>query len=168
MAGRTIAVTGAASGLGQALRARLEADGARVIGVDLHSCEISADLSSPGGRAAAVAGVLRACDGVLDGLVPCAGVGPQHPPARIVAVNYFGALATVEGLIDALASSASSPSVVMISSNSTTMTPGAYDDLAGACRALGDESRALALAADAHPAVAYAASKVAVGRYVRR
>jgi NAD(P)-dependent dehydrogenase (short-subunit alcohol dehydrogenase family) len=168
VAGRTIAVTGAASGLGKALRARLEADGARVIGVDLHSCEISADLSSPGGRAAAIAGVLRASDGVLDGVVPCAGVGPQHPPDRIIAINYFGAVATVVGLIDAVASSSASPAIVMISSNSTTMTPGAYAELAEACRSLDDESRALAIAADAHPAVAYAASKVGVGRFVRR
>jgi NAD(P)-dependent dehydrogenase (short-subunit alcohol dehydrogenase family) len=164
---RTIAVTGAASGLGKALRARLEGDGARVIGVDLHSCEIGADLSSPGGRAAAVTGVLSACGGVLDGVVPCAGLGPQHPSDRIVAVNYFGAVATVEGLLDALAGG-SQPAVVMISSNSTTMTPGAAGKLADACRSLDDEPAALGLAVDAHPAVAYAASKVGVGRFVRR
>lgn len=164
---RTIAVTGAASGLGKALRARLEADGARVIGVDLHSCEIGADLSSPGGRAAAIAGVVSACGGVLDGVVPCAGLGPQHPSDRVVAVNYFGAVATVEGLLDALAAG-SQPAVVMISSNSTTMTPGAAGTLADACRSLDDEPAALAIAADDHPAVAYAASKVGIGRYVRR
>lgn len=168
MAGRTIAVTGAASGLGKALRARLEGDGARVIGVDLHSCEISADLSSPGGRAAAIAGVLRACDGRLDGLVPCAGVGPQHPSERIIAINYFGAVATVEGLFDALAEASPDAAVVMISSNSTTMTPGAHGELAEACRVLDDEPRALAIAAGTHPAVAYAASKVGIGRFVRR
>ena len=48
MSVRTVAITGAASGLGKALRARLERDGARVIGVDIASCEISADLSAPG------------------------------------------------------------------------------------------------------------------------
>jgi NAD(P)-dependent dehydrogenase (short-subunit alcohol dehydrogenase family) len=164
---RTIAITGAASGLGKALRAQLEGDGARVIGVDVHSCEISADLSSAGGRAAAISGVFTACGGVLDALVPCAGLGPQHPSDRIVAVNYFGAVATVEGLLDALAANEQGPSVVMISSNSTTMTPGAAGPLADACGA-GDEDAALALAADAHPAVAYAASKVGIGRYVRR
>jgi NAD(P)-dependent dehydrogenase (short-subunit alcohol dehydrogenase family) len=165
---RTVAVTGAASGLGKALRARLERDGARVIGVDLHSCEIGADLSSAGGRAAAIAGVVSACGGVLDGVVPCAGLGPQHQSERIVAVNYFGAVATVEGLLDALAAG-TQPAVVMISSNSTTMTPGAYGKLADACRREpADEATALAIAADEHPAVAYAASKVGVGRYVRR
>ncbi len=178
---RTIAITGAASGLGKALRARLEADGARVIGVDIAGCEISADLSSPGGRAAAVSGINTACGGVLDGLVPCAGVGPQHPGERIVAINYFGAIATLDGLADALAAasggggapggasaaSGGGGAAVLICSNSTTMTPNANGEIANACID-GDEDAAVALAADVHPAVAYAASKVAIARAVRR
>ncbi len=188
---RTVAITGAASGLGKALRAQLERDGARVIGVDIAGCEISADLSAPGGRAAAIAGVRTACGGALDALVPCAGVGPQHASERIVAVNYFGAIAMLDGLVDELAagggagapggasaasggagapggaSAASGGAVVMISSNSTTMTPGADGELARACLD-GDEDGALALAGGVHPAVAYAASKVAIGKAVRR
>jgi NAD(P)-dependent dehydrogenase (short-subunit alcohol dehydrogenase family) len=167
VAARTIAITGAASGLGKALRARLERDGARVIGVDIAGCEISADLSAPGGRAAAIAGVRTACGGVLDALVPCAGLGPQHPSERIIAVNYFGALATLDGLVDELAASESSPAAVMISSNSTTMTPGANGAIAAACMD-DDEDIALLLAKDVHPAVAYAASKVAIGKAVRK
>ncbi len=163
---RTVAITGAASGLGKALRSRLESDGARVIGVDIAGCEISADLSAPGGRAAAVAGIKTACGGVLDALVPCAGVGPQHASERIIAINYFGAIATLDGLLDEL-SAGQDPAVVMISSNSTTMTPGAHGEIADACVAH-DEDRALALVADVHPAVAYAASKVGIGRAVRR
>jgi NAD(P)-dependent dehydrogenase (short-subunit alcohol dehydrogenase family) len=162
---RTIAVTGAASGLGKALSQQLDAQGARVIGVDIAGTEISADLSSPGGRAAAIAGILVACDGRLDGLVPCAGLGTHVPGARIVAVNYFGAAAMLDGLTEALVAG-SAPAVVMICSNSTTMTPGAAGELSEACLA-GDEVRALALAADVHPAVAYASSKVAVGKLVR-
>lgn len=163
---RTVAITGAASGLGKALRARLEGDGARVIGVDIAGCEISADLSAPGGRAAAIAGIRTACGGVLDALVPCAGVGPQHASERIVAINYFGAIATLDGLVDQLAAG-TSPACVMISSNSTTMTPGANGPVAEACLE-GDEDGALLLARGLHPAVAYAASKVAIGRAVRR
>ncbi len=164
-----ICVTGAASGLGQALTARLRADGHRAVTVDLHSVEIAADLSSPGGRAAAIAGVLDRCDGRLDGLVPCAGLGPQHPPDRIVAINYFGAAAMLDGLTEALAAAGSDDersAAVMICSNSTTLTPGAHGSLAQAC-VDGDEPAALALAADTHPAVAYAASKVGIGRLVR-
>ncbi len=49
---RRIAVTGSASGIGAAIRARLEAGNAKVIGVDLHDAEVTADLSRPEGRAA--------------------------------------------------------------------------------------------------------------------
>jgi NAD(P)-dependent dehydrogenase (short-subunit alcohol dehydrogenase family) len=161
-----ICVSGAASGLGKALTARLRADGHRVITVDLHSVEIAADLSSPGGRAAAIAGVLDRCDGVLGGLVPCAGLGPQHPSRAIVAVNYFGAIAMLDGLADALTADGGG-SVAMISSNATTLTPGANGALAQAC-VDADELGALDTADDTHPAVAYAASKVAIARTMRR
>ena len=56
------AVTGSASGIGAAIRRRLEKDGARVIGVDLRDAEVVADLGTPAGREAAVAGVLARCD----------------------------------------------------------------------------------------------------------
>lgn len=170
-------VTGAASGLGRALTERLKSDGHQVIAVDLHSVEIAADLSSPGGRAAAVAGVLDRCNGVLDGLVPCAGIGPQHPSEKIVAINYFGAIALLDGLTDALAADAgggahagggvAAGAAVMICSNATTLTPGANGKLAQACID-GDEPLALAIASDTSSAVAYAASKVAIARAMRR
>jgi NAD(P)-dependent dehydrogenase (short-subunit alcohol dehydrogenase family) len=55
----------------------------------------------------------------------------------------------------------------MICSNSTTMTPGANGAVAQACID-DDEDGALLLASGIHPAVAYAASKVAIARAVRR
>jgi NAD(P)-dependent dehydrogenase (short-subunit alcohol dehydrogenase family) len=119
----TICITGSASGIGAATKARLESKGHCVIGVDLRNADVEADLSSEAGCAAAVAAVLDRCGGVLDGLVPCAGLSDPHPSERIAALNYFGAVATVEGLHDALAAG-TNPAVVMISSNSTTMIPG--------------------------------------------
>ena len=98
--------------------------------------------------------------------MPCAGLGPQHPSERIVAVNYFGAIATLDGLVDELAAG-DGPAATLICSNSTTMTPGANGPVAEACLD-GDEDGALLLARDLHPAVAYAASKVAIARAVRR
>ena len=118
----TICITGSASGIGAATKARLEGKGHRVIGVDLHNADVCADLSNTDGRAAAVAGVLDKCGGVLDGLVPGAGLADPHPSERIAAVNYFGAIATVEGLRPALAKG-TNPAVVMISTNSTIMMP---------------------------------------------
>ena len=50
---RTVVVTGSASGMGAATKARLEADGQRVIGVDLRDADVTADLGigrRPAGR----------------------------------------------------------------------------------------------------------------------
>lgn len=119
----TICITGSASGIGAATKARLEGKGHRIIGVDLRNADVEADLSNEAGVSAAVAGVLDACGGVLDGIVPCAGLSDPHPSPRIAAVNWFGAIGTVEGLYPALVAG-TNPAVVMISSNSTTMIPG--------------------------------------------
>lgn len=163
---RVIAVTGSASGIGAALRARLETAGERVIGVDRRDAEVIADLGCGDGRAAAVARVEAACDGRLDGLVACAGVGPQVAPASaIVSIDYFGAQALLAGLRSRLAA-AGGAAAVAVCSNSSTL-PGADGPLAAACLA-GDEedARRLALARGGHPACAGA--KLALGRWVRR
>jgi len=163
---RIAAVTGSASGIGAAVRRRLEHDGYRVIGVDLRDADVAADLSAPAGRAAAVGGVLAASAGRLDALVACAGLGPHVGQWRaIVAVNYFGATAVLAGLRDALARG-ERPAAVAIASNSATL-PYAEGPLADACLA-GDEAEAsrLAFAADGH--TAYAGSKLALARWVRR
>ena len=163
---RVIAVTGSASGIGAAVRARLAAAGERVIGVDLREAEVTADLARAEGRAAAVAAVGAACGGRLDGLVACAGVGPHVEPASaIVSINYFGARDVLAGLRPALAAG-TRPAAVAISSNSSTL-PGADGPLAAACLAGDeDEARRLALAGGGHPA--YAGSKLALACWVRR
>lgn len=72
----TIAVTGAASGIGAALAAWLADDGHRVIGVDLAGADVEADLGTAGGRTAAIAAVTDLCDGRLDALLPFARPSP--------------------------------------------------------------------------------------------
>jgi 3alpha-hydroxysteroid 3-dehydrogenase len=72
-----IAVIGSASGIGAAACAVLQQAGHEIVGVDLQSADVIADLSSPEGRREAVAGVLGRCSGVLDGLAACAGLGPH-------------------------------------------------------------------------------------------
>jgi NAD(P)-dependent dehydrogenase (short-subunit alcohol dehydrogenase family) len=159
----TVAITGSAGGIGTAIRARLEARGTRVVGVDVRDAEVIADLATPAGRAAMVEGVRAAGDGVLDGLVAAAGVTGDD--GRIVtAINYFGAVATLEGLRPLLAGRPGAAAVA-VSSNSTTTQPGVPVDLAEACLA-GDEAAALATAG--HGIGAYAATKLALARWVRR
>jgi len=116
----TYCVTGAASGIGQATKLQLEADGHRVIGVDLREGDITGDLGTADGRAHIVEGVLAACGGVLDGLVPAAGI--TGDPLGTVSINFFGVTALIDGLHEALAQSTDS-AMVLISSNSTILTP---------------------------------------------
>ena len=165
---RTIAVTGSASGIGAATRRRLESSGARVIGVDVRDAEVTGDLSAGAVRSAALEGVARLADGRLDGVVACAGLGPQVEDRRAIAsVNYFGAVAMLDGLRGLLAAGVA-PAAVAISSNSATISPGADGAIAAACLA-GDEPEARRLAAgDVPGATVYAASKLALARWIRR
>lgn len=159
----TIVVTGSAGGIGRATRTRLEAEGQRVIGVDVRDAEVVADLSLPDGREEMVRAVEEVSGGVLDGLVVAAGL-QKGEPSTIVAVNYFGAVATLTGLRPMLAA-APSASVVVLSSNSTTTMPGLPAELAELCLA-DDEERARAAAAE--PNGAYGATKLALARWCRR
>lgn len=166
----TVGVTGAASGIGAATTARLRADGQRVIGVDLAGADVdvAADLSTRSGRADAVEKVALQADGVLDGVVTCAGLGPlpSRRGSSIVAVNHFGTVEVLAGLRPLLARGRDAAAVA-ISSNSTTCSPGVPGDLVDLCSA-GDEDAACARA-DEIPTMAgvYPASKVAVTRWVR-
>jgi NAD(P)-dependent dehydrogenase (short-subunit alcohol dehydrogenase family) len=164
---RTIAITGAASGIGLATARRLEAQGTRILGIDVRGATIVADLSTRGGRAAATSRVREMTSERLDGLVACAGVGPTGgPPALIVSVNYFGAVELLDGLRSALATGRG-PAAVAVLSNSATAVPAVREDLV-ACLLDGDEARACALADGLDGTTAYVASKLALGRAMRR
>jgi NAD(P)-dependent dehydrogenase (short-subunit alcohol dehydrogenase family) len=159
----TIAVTGSAGGMGVALRARLEGDGHTVLGIDVRDAEVLADLATSGGRAAMVDAVTERSGGRLDGLVVAAGITHDEGPP-VVAINYFGAVATLVGLRPLLAASGSA-SAVVVGSNSASTQPGLPVALAEACLA-GDEGAAQAVAGDGIGA--YGATKLALARWVRR
>lgn len=162
---RTICVTGTASGIGAATKAVLEASGHRVIGVDLRDADVTGDLSKPADRERIVAEVTAACGGVLDGLVPCAGLSTPAPNALIVSVNFYGTLAVVNGLRPALARGTDS-TVVMVSSNSTTMTPGLPVDEA-LMYLNSDEATMVERYQDPAAFLAYPAGKLAIAFWTR-
>ena len=166
----TYAISGSASGMGAATRRRLEAAGHRVIGIDLRDAEVIADLGTAQGRSGAVAAVIDAAGGALNGAVSAAGVGPPVAGELIARVNYFGSQALLDGLRPALAASGGAQ-VVQFGSNSATTTPNLPDDLLDAY--LGgreDDAVVIVNAADAvfAPAIAYGGAKLAITRWCRR
>ena len=167
----TIAITGSASGIGAATRTLLESDSVNVIGIDLQNAEIEVDLSIEAERSRAISEILRLCDGSLDGLVTSAGVSVPFDPARMLTINWFGTVDLLIGLREALSASSGIAHVVAISSNSTTITPNVPDALVEACLGL-DESTSHKILGDMDGleamAIAYAASKLSVARFVRQ
>jgi NAD(P)-dependent dehydrogenase (short-subunit alcohol dehydrogenase family) len=164
---RTIVVTGSASGMGAATKARLEAAGDKVIGVDIKDADVVADLGTAEGRQAAVDGVAALAES-LDGLVTWAGLPglTDRPGSLLASVNYFGSIALLEGLRPLLAKG-DRPAAVAISSNSTTVQPGVPMDVVQACLA-GDEAGARAAADKASSLATYPATKTAIAWWVRR
>lgn len=159
----TIAITGAAGGIGSALRARLEAADHAVIGIDVRDAEVLADLATTEGRTEMVAAVTEQSGGALHGVVAAAGV-THDDGALVTSINYFGAVATLAGLRPLLAGRPGA-SAVAVSSNSSTTQPGLAVDHVAACLS-GDEDAARAAAG--HGVGAYGASKLALARWVRR
>jgi NAD(P)-dependent dehydrogenase (short-subunit alcohol dehydrogenase family) len=165
--GRTIAVTGAASGIGKALAVMLKARGEKVIDVDLRGATVEADLATQEGRDHAVAEIRRLSGGVLHGLVTCAGTAT--PSTLMVRVNYFGSTRLVSALQPELAASGTGRVVLVASLASTHGTDA---QLVEACLA-DDEEAAVARsgeieATSAHPYIIYPSSKWAVARWGRR
>lgn len=165
-------ISGAGSGIGAATTILLTSQGHRVIGIDrpgsATEVEVQVDLSTSEGRASAVRRVEELAPDGIDGLVPCAGIAGLTgvDPALLISVNYFGAVALVEGLRPLLAKS-DQASVVLLSSNSVTCQPGWNADVTAACLA-DDEVRARTLANELEAVHVYPSSKAALAYWTRR
>ncbi len=168
----TYVITGSASGIGAATRTRLEAAGHQVVGVDLRDAEIIADLSTAEGRSDALAATLDAVTGGIDGLVTSAGVGPPFDAAKTLNINWFGTEVFLTGLHEALAANDAVTKVVAVSSNSTTCNPNVPAEVVDALLAMDEATAVAGVEGLGEPAacsaMAYACSKTAVARYVRR
>ena len=157
------AMTGGATGIGAAIKQQLQTEGHQVIVVDIKDADIIADLSTAEGRQAAIDGIHKAAPDGLDGFVPCAGLGPAvRPFSLITRVNYFGAVATTEGVKDLVAKRKGS--IVMISSNSAPMLP---DDDYTELLLAGEEDKACALIDKSDANHAYAGGKRALSQWLR-
>jgi NAD(P)-dependent dehydrogenase (short-subunit alcohol dehydrogenase family) len=163
---RTVAVTGSASGIGAATAERLEKDGCRVIRVDWKGGDVVADLGTQDGRERALAGVRRLAGDRLDGLLSGAALGPYDDAAAVLRVNYFGALAVLDGLRDLLARGRE-PAAVAISSIGALFTALVVPACLEACLA-GDEPAAVAALAGQDGNVAYVNAKHALALALRR
>ncbi len=162
----TAVITGAASGIGACIKARLTQQGYDIIGIDLKGETISADLSTREGRQNAIDKALELSGGKIDRLVLAAGLGGHLEDGQLVArVNYFGAIELLDGLKDALEET--SGRVVVISSNSAQMRTDPESDIVR-CLLEGNEGQAMQYIGDSHGALTYGVSKHAVARAVRR
>lgn len=163
---RTVVVTGSASGIGLATAEILRDRGDRVIGVDLHDADVTVDLTTAEGRASMVAQVRELSGGTIDAVVANAGLALPVPAT--VAVNYFGALATLEGLRPLLLGS-DAPRAALTSSMASLMP---HDELLVDAALAGDEQKAMVRAQEmvdaGHGDLIYASSKVALSRWMRR
>jgi NAD(P)-dependent dehydrogenase (short-subunit alcohol dehydrogenase family) len=164
---RTYLVTGAASGIGQATKQLLEARGERVIGADLRGSDIDCDLTTEAGRAKLVEEAGERADGSLDGVLAIAGLSAPIPATA--SVNYFGMVATLEGLRPYLLGS-QAPRAAGVASTASLLP---VDEALVAAMLEGDEAAAMARAAELaedplQAFLIYSSSKNAFARWIRQ
>ena len=164
---RTYVITGAASGIGAATSMLLKERGANVIEVDIHNCEVIADLSTAVGRASAIEQVKELSKGKIDAIIPCA--GSVRANVQTVSVNFFGVTDFLTGLRPMLNGSPA-PRVATISSVASLLPNSS--ELIDAMLA-DDEPRALTIAQeliDQEPqfgGLIYGSTKQALSRWIR-
>ena len=158
---RTTLVTGSRSGMGQAVADLLNRRGELTMGVDVADAEIVADLSTAAGRMHAVEAVISLCPDGIDAIIACAGVVTPDGP-KVISTNYFGVIELIEGLHSLLVRG-NAPRAVVVASSANML---ASDPLLVTACLDHQEERARQLA-DGN-ALAYASSKLALTRWVRR
>jgi NAD(P)-dependent dehydrogenase (short-subunit alcohol dehydrogenase family) len=119
--GRTVIVTGAASGIGRATASRVAREGGRVVAVDVNADRLAELASSVPGAVVTVAGditkqddidrIIAAADGRIDALANVAGINDDFSPAgettdavwdRVIAINLTGAFKLLRAALPAM------------------------------------------------------------------
>jgi NAD(P)-dependent dehydrogenase (short-subunit alcohol dehydrogenase family) len=162
---RTIVITGSESGMGQATSDRLKAKGHRIIGVDLRGAAINVDLGTVQGRDDMAAQVRALAPDGIDGVLTSAGVADFERPGLVVSVNYFGTIATLQGLHPMLRGPGAR--CVAVASTAILISSPEILELERLCLA-GDEDGAVIFANRHSMLQAYPASKRALTHWARQ
>ena len=107
--GKTIVVTGAASGIGAQTALEIAAAGGRVLAIDRNRPKVPVDAFYPVDLSSQVEvdAVVADLPAGLHGLVNSAGLPPTRPPTQVVAVNLVALKRLTLGLITRMADGAS-------------------------------------------------------------
>jgi len=168
----TYVVTGGTKGIGEQTVRILRENGHDVISMGMTQGDIAADLGTNEGRELALKTIRERCADGLDGLVCNHGIAqiPMFSNSYILSVNYFGAIAIIEGLYNLL-KKRSGNCVVTVSGSIAYVERGKHfiDGLLNNC---GDEERIGRLVDtfdnSAGGNIIYASTKIALSRWVRR
>lgn len=157
-------VTGAASGIGDAVARGLIADGHEVVSLDLRepTVDVSAHISVDLGDSASIDAAVEHLNGRWDGLINVAGLPGTHAPERVFAVNFLGLRQVTEAMVRRLNNGGS---VVSVSSTAGFRWPTHVADLIALLEAESFEQGAEWFAAYEPDVSAYALSKEAVTFY---
>lgn len=165
-------ITGGSKGIGRAAAEMLLASGHQVVSIARKNSDLNADLGDAAGRQKAVERLHEMFPDGIDGLVSNAGIASSKCLSQVLSVNYFGAVAIMEGLLDLLMKKNGRVCCVTSASLAYDMREGNryyVDNLLVNC---GDEKRIGALVDSFDPKAVdnavYGSTKSALVRWVRR
>lgn len=165
-------VTGGSKGMGAATVEILRSQGHDVLNVDYDRGDICGDIGTPEGRKFIIDEVHKRCPDGIDGLISNAGIAgvKGEKPSYVLSVNYFGAIAMMEGLYDLVEKRRGN--IVQTVSYSIAYTPRTKYFLDNLLLQCGDEQRigefVDSIAMEPGFTGVYVSSKMGLVRWVRR